>query len=211
MDSIMERLAKDKVVAVVRRIPGEVFMDVTSALIEGGIRSIEVTMDGHDAPTQIERLVTRYGEHAFVGAGTVFTEEQANSAVHAGAKFLVCPHLDVHLLEVAQKLGVPLVPGVMTPTEIRQALSAGATSVKLFPASVIGPGFVRNILGPFSGLSIMVTGGLTLDNFGDYLQAGAEVVGLGSFLFPQSDLNTKNWKAIEERAKQVMALVSALS
>jgi 2-dehydro-3-deoxyphosphogluconate aldolase/(4S)-4-hydroxy-2-oxoglutarate aldolase len=210
MDAILEYLMKEKVVAVVRRLPGDVFAEVVASLVNGGMRSIEVTMDADDALLQIERTVNRYEDNVVVGAGTVFTSKQAQDAVQAGAKFLVCPHLDVSLLETAQKLGVPLIPGVMTPSEIQTAISNGATAVKVFPASVVGPGFVRDVLGPFSGLSIMVTGGLTLSNFEPFLLAGAAVVGLGSFLFPRADLESGNWKGIETRAQQVMDVVKAL-
>ncbi len=210
MDAILEYLMKERVVAVVRRLPGDVFAEVVASLVNGGMRSIEVTMDANDALLQIERTVNRYEDNVLVGAGTVFTSKQAQDAVQAGAKFLVCPHLDVSLLETAHKLGVPLIPGVMTPSEIQTAIANGAKAVKVFPASVVGPGFVRDVLGPFSGLSIMVTGGLTVSNFEPFLLAGAAVVGLGSFLFPRSDLEARNWKGIESRAQQVMDVVKAL-
>ncbi len=210
MDEIWDQLKANKVVAVVRRLPESIYADVIRALVAGGIQSIEVTMDAPTAPSLINQVVRDYGQDVHVGAGTVFTKNQAQNAVEAGAKFLVCPHLDLSLLEEAQRLGVPLVPGVMTPTEIHTAVLNGARAVKVFPASAVGPGFIKDILGPFSGLSMMVTGGLTISNFPSFLQAGADVVGLGSFLFPRDNLADKNWQAIEDRARQIMDIVRAL-
>ena len=210
MDKVIEVIGREKVVAVIRKMPSEVFAEIAHSLVSGGVRAIEVTMDADDAPKQMERLLGQYGERVIVGAGTVFTKEQAQRAVSAGAKFLVCPHLDETLIEEAGKLGVPLIPGVMTPSEIHRAIRAGAKTVKVFPASVVGPGFIRDVLGPFSGLSMMVTGGLSQSNFASFLQAGAAVVGLGSFLFPRADVDAKNWRGIEERAKQIVDAINAL-
>ncbi len=207
MDAVIDQLRQGKVVAVIRRLLPTVWEDVVRSLVNGGIHILEVTMDAADAPKQIEHVLANYGDSVLVGAGTVLTVEQARQAVAVGSKFLVCPHLDEELMDEANRLGVPMIPGVMTPSEIRRAIKYGAKTVKVFPANVVGPGFVRDVLGPFSGLSMMVTGGLTLDNFASFLQAGAEMVGLGSFLFPRSDLDEMNWVAIEERAKKIMMAI----
>ncbi len=201
MDEILNQLRKDKIVAVIRRMNQNNFMQVIQALLEGGIRSVEITMDGTFAVDQIQQLTTEYKNQLTIGAGTVMTIEQATAAVEAGARFLVCPHLDIQLVQYSISLGVPIVPGVMTPTEIQSALNAGASFVKIFPANVLGTGFVKDILGPFSGLQMMVTGGLNADNFLSYLKAGASVVGMGSSLFPKKDIENEDWKSITHRAK----------
>lgn len=207
MSEILKQIRKDKIVAVIRRMDQGKFNPVIFSLLEGGIRSVEITMDGANAIEQIRQLTTEYKNQLNVGAGTVMTIEQATTAVEAGAKFLVCPHLDVHLLRHAVTLEVPIVPGVMTPTEIQTAIIAGATFVKIFPASVLGPGFVKDLLGPFSGLQIMVTGGLNADNFHSYIKAGASVVGLGSSLFPKEDIDNEDWASISQRARFVMSSI----
>ncbi|RIV23123.1 bifunctional 4-hydroxy-2-oxoglutarate aldolase/2-dehydro-3-deoxy-phosphogluconate aldolase [Alicyclobacillaceae bacterium I2511] len=204
--NVSELFTQAKVVAVVRKIPRESFLDVMDALVNGGIRAIEITMDSTDAASGIADLNRRYGDQVVVGAGTVFAKEQVREAVDAGAKFLVCPHLDVSLIEQSLKLNCPLVPGVFTPTEIHTALAAGAEVVKVFPASSLGASFVRDVLGPFAGLQMMVTGGLNVNNFLDFLQAGAIAVGMGSSLFPRADIEMKNWSAITKKAKQLLSL-----
>ena len=200
---MFQALIQEKVVAVVRRLDVASVVPVIGALLEGGIRWVEVTMDSVSAALQIEMLTQAYGEHLMVGAGTVFTTDEVHTAVEAGAKFLVCPHLDVELLDAARVAGVPMIPGVMTPSEIRTALKAGASFLKVFPASTLGPGFVRDVRGPFGNLQTMVTGGLNEDNFMDFLNSGASAVGLGSFLFPKADIAQKNWSTIRDRAKRV--------
>lgn len=206
MDAI-NKLRQQKVVAVIRRLPTDKFQDVIEALLLGGISSVEITMDATDASTLIKNVVREYGKALHVGAGTVFTKNQVQEAVDAGAKFLVCPHFDTDVIEETMRLDVPIVPGVMTPTEIRAALKTGVSMVKVFPASVVGPGFIKDILGPFSGLSIMVTGGLHEGNFLSYLQAGATVAGLGSALFPAKDLENNDWTSIENRARRIVESV----
>ncbi len=207
MVGALDKLRQQKVVAVMRRLPSDKFQAVIEALLLGGIASIEVTMDAKDAGKLIKNVVREYGDALHVGAGTVFTLTQAQEAVDAGAKFLVCPHFDIDVVEEAMRLNVAIVPGVMTPTEIRAALKTGVSMVKVFPASVVGPGFIKDVLGPFAGLSIMVTGGLHEDNLLSYLQAGATVVGLGSSLFPAKDLENNDWASITKRARRIVESV----
>ena len=207
MSIALDRLRQDSIVAVIRRIAPDKFEPVITALLEGGIRSIEITMDAQDAAEQIQRLTQEYKDQLNIGAGTVIRLEDATVAVKAGARFLVCPHLDVHLLKHMNTLGVPIIPGIMTPTEIQTALNAGAPCVKIFPANVLGPGFIKDVLGPFSGLPIMVTGGLHADNFLEYLKVGASVVGMGSALFPAKDLENHDWDSITNRTISILNLI----
>jgi 2-dehydro-3-deoxyphosphogluconate aldolase / (4S)-4-hydroxy-2-oxoglutarate aldolase len=203
---LVESLREQRVVAVVRRMSASVFPAVLDALIDGGIRTIEVTMDGETAAEQITSAKRRHGDRVAIGAGTVLTIDQLHQAHAAGAEFFVCPHLDIRLMEASERLNAKLIPGVFTPTEIAQALRAGADMVKLFPAGTLGPAYIRNILGPFHGLKIMATGGVSEKNMAEFFDAGVTAVGLGSNLFPQEDVDTNNWEAIRQRAKNICAL-----
>lgn len=207
MLDIVKVLQADRVVAVMRKMDDKTFPFVVNAVIQGGIRTIEITMDGSAAAAQIAHVKQRFEGQAFVGAGTVLTIDGLRQAVSAGAEFLVCPHLNVHLLEEAKKLGCPMVPGVFSPTEIAAALQAGAEVVKIFPAGTLGPGYIRNILGPFHGLRVMATGSVSESNMEEFFEAGAMAVGLGSNLFPKQDVETKNWDAIRERSHRIRTLV----
>jgi 2-dehydro-3-deoxyphosphogluconate aldolase/(4S)-4-hydroxy-2-oxoglutarate aldolase len=201
---ILDQLKQNKIVAVIRKIPKTIFSNVITALVDGGIHAIEVTMDAEEATHEIRQLNDIYGDQVLVGAGTIFTQDQLNSAVEAGVKFLVSPHLDNRLLEKTNELQRVYIPGVLTPSEIQLAREHGTKMFKIFPANAVGSNFVKDILGPFSGLQIMVTGGLNEKNAKEFVRAGASVVGLGSALFPRQDVEEQNWNAIKERAQRLI-------
>ncbi|WP_367306841.1 bifunctional 4-hydroxy-2-oxoglutarate aldolase/2-dehydro-3-deoxy-phosphogluconate aldolase [Alicyclobacillus acidocaldarius] len=205
--NVVSMLEQEKVVAVLRRLPSDTFLDVVRALVDGGVRAIEVTMDAPDGADLIRRTREALGDHVLLGAGTVFTREQMRAAKEAGASFFVSPHLDPGLLEAAQEWGVPMVPGVLTPTEVAAALRHGAQAVKIFPGSLVGPGYLRDLRGPFKDLKAMVTGGVSEDNARAFLDAGAVAVGVGSSLFPKADLEARDYASIAKRAERLVHLV----
>jgi 2-dehydro-3-deoxyphosphogluconate aldolase/(4S)-4-hydroxy-2-oxoglutarate aldolase len=206
--NIAQFLSKVKVVAVIRKIPESALDHVAGALITGGIRAIEITLDSQGATRGIARIRDKYPDKVVIGAGTVLNADQLKDAVDAGAEFLVSPHLDLHLIEQADAIGRPLIPGVLTPTEVYSALRTGTEVVKVFPGGTMGPSYIQNLLGPFGNLKIMVTGGITDQNASEFIQAGAVAVGIGSALFPRVDVETQNWKSIEDRARRLLTLVS---
>jgi len=205
--NVVSMLEQEKIVAVLRRLPSDTFLDVVRALVDGGVRAIEVTMDAPDGADLIRRTREALGDHVLLGAGTVFTRDQMRAAKEAGASFFVSPHLDPDLLEAAQEWGVPMVPGVLTPTEVAAALRHGAQAVKIFPGSLVGPGYLRDLRGPFKDLKAMVTGGVTEDNARAFLDAGAVAVGVGSSLFPKADLEARDYASIAKRAERLVRLV----
>ena len=140
-----------------------------------------------------------------MGAGTVLTVEQAREAVAAGARFLVSPVCDVEVIEVAAELGVAIMPGCFTPTEMLRAHRAGAPLVKLFPSPGTGPSFVRACLGPLPFLKIVPTSGVTGENAAEYLAAGAHAVGFVAPLFHPSDIESEQYDKIEERGRALLA------
>jgi 2-dehydro-3-deoxyphosphogluconate aldolase/(4S)-4-hydroxy-2-oxoglutarate aldolase len=142
-----------------------------------------------------------------VGAGTVLTAADAAEAVRAGAQFLVSPVVDEAVIDEAAALGVAVMPGCSTPTEMLRAHRAGAPLQKLFPERAIGPRWVRQTLGPLPFLNIVPTSGVTLDNAADYLRAGAFAVGFVNSLFDPQDVANENWPAIEDRAARMLRSV----
>ena len=149
------------------------------ALVEGGIRVLEITLDTPGALDAIERAAA---SGRIVGAGTVTNADQVRACADAGAGFVVSPGLVLEVVETAARLGIEAVPGVLTPTEVQQATSVGAETVKLFPASLGGPDYVRALRGPFPTVGLVPTGGVGLDVVSAYLDAGATAVGLGGAL-----------------------------
>jgi 2-dehydro-3-deoxyphosphogluconate aldolase / (4S)-4-hydroxy-2-oxoglutarate aldolase len=176
--SAVDAIRVARLVAILRRaddVDGRV-----AQLAEAGVRVVEITLDGEDALGAIER--TRARGDVTVIAGTVREPHQVDAAVAAGADAIVAPTLSLAVLERAAALATPAIPGALTPTEIDAAWRAGAALVKLFPARLGGPGYVRAVLAPLAGVPLLATGGVDAANARDYLDAGAVAVGVGSGL-----------------------------
>jgi 2-dehydro-3-deoxyphosphogluconate aldolase / (4S)-4-hydroxy-2-oxoglutarate aldolase len=176
-------LASSGVVAIARRVTAETAPQVADALVDGGVLAFEITLNEPVAGAlRAIESVARRAPGLAIGAGTVLSVEAAQLAIDAGATFLVMPHTDPELIGWAARRGTPTLPGAFTPTEILAAWRAGAAAVKLFPASVAGPAFVRECLGPFPDIPLVPSGGVTVQSAGDFIRAGAVAVGVGSWL-----------------------------
>jgi 2-dehydro-3-deoxyphosphogluconate aldolase / (4S)-4-hydroxy-2-oxoglutarate aldolase len=196
--SAVDRIRAERIVAILRRVPD--VEAVVAALTAGGIRIVEITLDSEDALETIRRL--RATREVTVLAGTVRTLADAEAASAAGAEACVAPALVPEVVERCRGLGVPAIPGALTPSEIEAALALGVPLVKLFPGSLVGPGYVRDVLAPFAGARLMVTGGVGLVNAREFLDAGAVAVGVGSALTGVAD--------IEAEARRLVAAVSSV-
>jgi 2-dehydro-3-deoxyphosphogluconate aldolase/(4S)-4-hydroxy-2-oxoglutarate aldolase len=173
----------------------------------GGLGALELTLNAPqaDALRAIELVAARaQGLGVDVGAGTILSIEAARRALDAGATFLVMPHVDRELVAWVAERGIPALPGCATPTEVLTAWRAGAAAVKLFPASVIGPAFVRELRGPLPEIPVVPTGGVTLETAPAFIASGAVAVGLGGWL-----LGDATAAGITRRAKQIVAAVAA--
>jgi 2-dehydro-3-deoxyphosphogluconate aldolase / (4S)-4-hydroxy-2-oxoglutarate aldolase len=182
----LDRIRAERIVAVLRQVP-----DVDSAveaLVAGGIRIVEVTLDSDDALRAIARLRAR--RDVTVLAGTVRTPEDAEAAVAAGAEACVAPALVAETVERCHDLGVPAIPGAFTPSEIERARALGAGLVKLFPASLAGPGYIRDVLAPLPGVELIASGGVDESNAQAFLDGGAVAVGVGSALTGAADVQS---------------------
>ena len=172
-----------RLIAVLRRIePRARLLDLVDELVEDGIRLLEVTLDAPEAADDLAAVRSRVDDRTWVGAGTVRSADQVRAALDAGADFGVAPVLDRTVLESALAAGLPFLPGAATPTEADAAWRAGATFVKLFPASSLGPAFVRELRGPLPEIETVATGGVDQANAASYLAAGVVAVGIGSAL-----------------------------
>jgi len=180
---------------------------VTEVLVDVGITSIEVTLTTPHALRTIEKLNTRFSGHVRVGAGTVLTEADASRAVDAGAAFIVSPFVSADIVQAGLRAGVPSYPGALTPTEFMAALQAGASMVKLFPASSVGPEYLPALRGPFPNLRIMPTGGVNIENVSHWLRAGASAVGLGGPLTGDA-LSGGDLGGLRDRARTVIGQVA---
>lgn len=195
------------VVAIGRHVSAEAVPTVAEALVAGGVRAFELTLNEPEADALRAIEAAARSAHALgldVGAGTVLSIDSAGRAVDAGATFLVMPHLDEDLVAWAAGRGIPAFPGGATPTEILAAWRAGAAAVKLFPASSVGPGFVRELRGPFPDIPLVPTGGITLETAPAFIAAGAIAIGMGGWLLGDGDP-----VGIRERAAAVVSAVAA--
>ena len=194
------------VVAILRGRRAEHLDAVLDVLVEAGIRSLEITLNTPGALTAIRRAGTRFGSDVTVGAGTVRTVADVDAAVEAGAAYLVSPHTDPALASRAHELGAAYLPGAFTPTEIVAAWNAGAAAVKLFPARLGGPRYLRDLREPLPDIPIVPTGGVSAENAAEWFAAGAVAVGAGGSLIGDA-LDGGDLSALAARAS---ALVKAV-
>lgn len=181
---------------------------VAHAAVEGGIRALEVTYSVPDALGLIERLASRYrSAGVLIGAGTVVDAQSAFAAVNAGAELLVSPQLNLEMLEVAKRHQVVSISGAFTPTEIVNSLTAGADIVKLFPAELLGPSFIRTVRAPLDRAPLAPTGGVTVDNVGEWFAAGAACVGVGSAI-TRAAREDRDYRRVTEAARTFLAAVA---
>lgn len=183
-DHTMERVRDLGVISVVRGTSWEAAVEVSGALIEGGVLGIEVTFTTPEADRAMRELDDEYGDRILLGAGTVTTPEQVERSVAAGASFLVSPGCDPELVPLMLDTGLAVLPGVLTPSEVMLAGTLGIDAVKLFPGSLGGPSYLKALRGPFPGVSFVPTGGVSAENVGDWFAAGAVAVGVGGALAP---------------------------
>ena len=197
------------VVAVIRmREPGRL-RAVVDALAAGGLRALEVTMTVPHAIELIAEISPRLPAGFLFGAGTVVDEETAARAIDAGAQFIVSPVFRREVINACHKRDVAALPGCMTPTEILDAWDSGADIVKVFPATTLGPGFIKDVRAPLPHVKLMPTGGVNLDNAGDWIKAGAVAVGVGTALLDTTAIAAGDYGVLEAKARRIVANVQA--
>lgn len=181
---VLAKLNEQAIVAVVRADSPEQAIQISDACIEGGLTGIEVTYTVKDADQVIKQLSAQYRENTdvVIGAGTVLDSTTARLAILAGASFIVSPTFDAETAKLCNLYQIPYLPGCMTIGEIKQAMEAGADIIKLFPGSAFGPSFIKAVKAPLPQANIMPTGGVDLENVGDWLKNGAVAVGVGGNL-----------------------------
>jgi 2-dehydro-3-deoxyphosphogluconate aldolase/(4S)-4-hydroxy-2-oxoglutarate aldolase len=204
----MQRLVDSGVVAVMRGADADTVIEVADALYEGGVTAIELTADTPGVMEMISEVSASFDDsETIVGAGTVLDAETARSALLAGAEFVVSPTLEEDVIDVANRYGKLVAPGVMTPTEAIRGYERGADFVKVFPASSLGPGHISSIKGPLGQIPIMPTGGVDVDNAGEFIEAGSIVVGAGSALVDDDAVEAGDFEAITEQARRFSEVI----
>lgn len=207
----VDGLIEGRAVAVIRLRDSSKLMDVVEAIRAGGVRSVEITMTVPGALEQISVLGRALGDEILLGVGSVLDAETARRAVDAGARYVVSPVLRPEVIAEAHKFGAAALPGCFSPSELQRAHEGGADIIKVFPADVVGMPFFRAVLAPMPHLRLMPTGGVTLDNAGDWLRAGACAVGVGSALLDRSAIADGRYEVLTQNARRLMESLSSAS
>ncbi|GMA62742.1 bifunctional 4-hydroxy-2-oxoglutarate aldolase/2-dehydro-3-deoxy-phosphogluconate aldolase [Alicyclobacillus fastidiosus] len=205
-DVIASRLQETGVVAIIRGIDTSVIHPLVQALYDGGIRLVEVTLNTEGALEAIASLLSKFGDSMSVGAGTVLNEQQALAAKAHGAQFFVTPNVDRSVIHVGVEANIPVMAGALTPTEIYDAYSAGAQFVKVFPAGTMGARYIKEVRGPLANVPLMAVGGVTLENAGEFFDAGVLALGLGGSLVNKAAVERGDYDAIREMARSFVDL-----
>ena len=197
---------KVPVIGILRGIRAEDFTPLMQAGFAAGLDGIEVTMNTHGAEEIIRANRSQVPVGKFLGMGTIRNLAEAETALRAGAMFIVSPNVDQEVIAHARKKDIPIIAGALTPTEVYRAWTAGAVLIKVFPCRALGgPHYIRELKGPFDHIPLMAVGGVTRSNAGAYFEAGAAAVGVGMSLFGEKDVQQKNWQAV---ARNVMQFIS---
>jgi 2-dehydro-3-deoxyphosphogluconate aldolase / (4S)-4-hydroxy-2-oxoglutarate aldolase len=207
-ESVAE-IEKLGVVAIIRMPDPMALRAVVDALAEGGVRALEVTMTVPRAIEMIAEIAPTLPSDFLFGAGTLLDADTVHRAVDAGAQFIVSPVFKPEVVQAAHQDGVPVMPGCFTPTEILAAWEMGADIIKVFPATSVGPGYIKDVRGPLPQVKLMPTGGVSIDNVGDWLRAGAVGVGVGSALVDTKAIAAKQFNVIADNARRIVANVAA--
>ena len=205
---IVEQLESLGLVPVVRASSADEAMQVIEAIKAGGVNVLEITMTVPGAVRVIEKVADKYGSDVLVGAGTVLDPETARACLLAGAQFIVSPALNLDTIAMCHRYSAPVMPGVLTPTEVITAWSAGADFVKVFPCGAVGgASYIKNLKGPFPQIKMIPTGGVSLKTAQDFIKAGASALGVGTDLVDVKAIREGNPQVVTERAVQFIELV----
>jgi 2-dehydro-3-deoxyphosphogluconate aldolase/4-hydroxy-2-oxoglutarate aldolase len=210
-EQVITRMKEDCLVAVVRAKNKEQGEKVIDAIIAGGINFIEITMTMDEGnPVEFIQFMSekyRSNEKVVIGAGTVLDPETARAVILAGANYVVSPGLNVDTIKLCNRYRIPMLPGVMSPTEAITALESGCDIIKVFPGNVVGPGAISSFKGPLPQGDFMPSGGVDVDNVDKWLKAGACAVGTGSSL--TKGAKTGDFAAVTEKAREFVEAVAA--
>jgi 2-dehydro-3-deoxyphosphogluconate aldolase / (4S)-4-hydroxy-2-oxoglutarate aldolase len=206
---VVNRIQQLGIVAVIRMKDAAKLRAVIDALAEGGVRAVEVTMTVPGAVGLIGRLAPSLPGDILLGAGTVTDADMARAVIDAGARYVVSPVFRREMIAACHERDVAAAPGCFTPTEILDAHEAGADIVKVFPATALGPQFLKDVRAPLPQLRLMPTGGVSLDNAGEWIRAGAVAVGVGSALLDARAIEEDRLEVLTANARRIVASVTS--
>jgi len=205
---VIRQLQLDKIVGIVRLNDSSNLVELARVLQDVGVNFLEITLTTPNAFNAIEKISEMLDDDFYVGAGTVTTLDLAEKAIKSGAKFIVSPNFKKEVIEISHSNSIPAMPGCLTPTEIFEAHEAGADVIKIFPSSLGGTAYLKEMRGPFPEIKFMPTGSIDRDVIVEYLKVGAFCLGIGTSMIKPDDVYQKNWKNITESIAQVQEKVA---
>lgn len=193
---------KAPIVGIVRNVSLEDVKHILPIFREAGLTTIEITLNTPGADNIIRYALENESDGLNIGAGTVCTKDDLELALDAGSQFIVTPIINKKVIKSCVKKNVPIFPGAYTPTEIYNAWTLGASMVKIYPATSLGPEYIKDLKAPMNQLKLLPTGGVGLENMSDFLKAGANGLGIGGQLFDKKLIQDKNWQGLKEHFEQ---------
>ena len=200
----IEEFKKLPVMGILRGIEADIIEPLVETIVSSGLKTIEITMNTEGAPKLIQQMVKIADSRITIGAGTVLTMDDLKKALDSGATFVVLPTLVPDVVDYCVKKEIPVFPGALTPQEIYNAWNAGATMVKVFPAKMFGPAYIKEIKGPFGDIELLACGGVTPDNIQSFFSSGASGVAFGGSVFKKDWLKKKDFSCIEHVMKTLI-------
>ena len=210
-EKIIQAVIREKLVVIVRGVENKKLLPLAQAMYDGGIRLLEITYSANGSVSDeqtaenIRMLSEALKDKMYIGAGTVLNEKQVELTAKAGGKFIISPDTCVDVIKKTKELGLVSIPGAVTPSEIQSAHKAGADFVKLFPATNLGPDYIKAVLAPLSHIKLLAVGGIDCNNMRDYMKAGACGFGIGSNIIDKKALKEENYAAITELARRYVS------
>ncbi|WP_166242313.1 bifunctional 4-hydroxy-2-oxoglutarate aldolase/2-dehydro-3-deoxy-phosphogluconate aldolase [Paenibacillus turpanensis] len=207
-DQGIRLLEQTKLIVIARGVAEQELLKTAEALLKGGVRVLEVTLNTEGATQLIRTLQKEFGDEMWVGAGTVLSTEDADAAAEAGAQFLVTPHTDETLIRHAVSKQLPIYPGALTPSEIVRAWNAGASAIKLFPSASLGFSYVKELMGPFDRIPFIPVGGIHAENAKQFMDIGCYALGVGSYLIQRDAMASGEYNRIAEKARGLIQAIN---
>lgn len=203
-----ELFQKAPLVGIIRNMAMDDLMKILPVFREAGLTTVEITMNTPDAAKMIRYALENESDGLNIGAGTVCTKDDLKEALKAGAQFIVTPVINKKVIKSCVKKEIPIFPGAFTPTEIYNAWTLGASMVKIYPATSLGPEYIKDLKAPMNQLKLLPTGGVSLENMSAFLKAGANGLGIGGQLFDKKLIQEKNWEALKVHFREFQSKLS---
>ena len=204
----LDRFKKAAALGIIRGASFNSIQGLLTACVLGGLKFVELTLNSRGALPLIELASSKFSDDICIGAGTVVSLQDATQAFNAGAKFIVSPTLNIEVASFCNEKNLAYFPGALSPTEIEKAWNSGATMVKVFPASQMGPDYFKTLLGPFDQILLMAVGGINSSNAVQYLDAGASILAIGGSVFTPSRIKNHEFGIIQSEVSEVVSVIN---